>query len=95
VPAAPLPWIASDDASAGQTHATPNTTAQTRVTPNAVSKWVVREGDTVYKVCVVTYGSCEERRLRTLLADNPKLGRDATIHPGDIIVLRKRDRSPN
>jgi hypothetical protein len=114
VPASPLPWIASDDASAGQTrashasddasagqarasHVTDDASAgQARATPNAVSKWVVREGDTVYKVCVVTYGSCEERRLRTLLADNPKLGRDATIHPGDILVLRKRgDRSAN
>jgi hypothetical protein len=95
-PASPLPWIASDDASAGQARTTPNATAQTHATPNAGSKWVVREGDTVYKVCVVTYGSCEERRLRALLADNPKLGRDATIRPGDILVLRKRgDRSAN
>jgi general secretion pathway protein A len=90
---------ASDDASAGQrraAHAADDASAgHTRATPNAVSKWVVREGDTVYKVCVVTYGSCEERRLRTLLADNPKLGRDATIRPGDILVLRKRDRSSN
>jgi hypothetical protein len=95
VPAAPLPWVASDDASADQTHAASKAAGQTRATPNGMSRWVVREGDTVYKVCVVTYGSCDERTLRALLAENPKLGRDATIHPGDVLVLRKRARSLN
>jgi general secretion pathway protein A len=83
--AAPLPWIASDDASTGPT----------RATSRATSKWLVREGDTVYKACMATYGSCDPRTLHEVLAENPRLGRDATIHPGEILVLRKHAPGSN
>jgi hypothetical protein len=33
--------------------------------------------------------------LREVLADNPGLGRDATIHPGDVLVLRKHAPASN
>jgi general secretion pathway protein A len=72
--------------------------SQTRATPRGSSKWVfwvVRDGDTVFKACAATYGSCDDRALREVLAENPKLGRDATIHPGEILTLRKRPPSPN
>jgi general secretion pathway protein A len=116
VPAAPLPWLASDDGStgqasqagqanqpnqpsrgsqsghAGQTRATPG---QTRASKAPASKWLVRDGDTVFKACVATYGSCDPRTLHEVLADNPGLGRDATIHPGDVLVLRKHAPGAN
>jgi general secretion pathway protein A len=76
---------------AGQTRATPG---QARAS-KPVSKWLVRDGDTVFKACLATYGSCDPRTLREVLADNPGLGRDATIHPGDVLVLRKHAPASN
>jgi hypothetical protein len=49
--------------------------------------WLVHEGDTVYKACRMTYGTCNERALREVLANNPRLGTNATIHEGEIIRL--------
>ncbi|MGA2400021.1 MAG: AAA family ATPase [Steroidobacteraceae bacterium] len=77
--ASPLPWISSDDSSSGEA----------RVASRSVSRWVVRDGDTLYKACRETYGSCDPRTLQELIANNPKLGRDATIYRGEVLLLPK------
>jgi general secretion pathway protein A len=61
------------------------------------SKWLVREGDTLYKACRVTYGICDERALREVLAKNPEIGPDAKIHEGEVLLLPRKDQaaSPN
>ena len=89
--ASPVPWISSDDYSSGQARHTSRAASR----PHAVSRWLVREGDTVYKVCRVTYGSCDWRMLREVIAENPKLGRDATIYSGEILLLPKHPASSN
>jgi general secretion pathway protein A len=50
-------------------------------------RWVVRKGDSVYKACLETYGSCYDRTLRAVLADNPQFGSGALIHEGDILTM--------
>jgi len=70
-PEAPIPWIP----------------AQTSAAMRTERSWLVHEGDTVYKACRMTYGTCNERALREVLANNPRLGTNATIHEGEIIRL--------
>jgi general secretion pathway protein A len=50
-------------------------------------RWVVRKGDSVYKACFETYGSCYDTTLRAVLADNPQFGSGAVIHEGDILTM--------
>lgn len=50
-------------------------------------RWLVSRGDSVFKVCVRTYGYCDEPMLRAVLADNPQLSRSAVVYPGDVLVL--------
>lgn len=78
-PASPLPWISSDDPSSGEA----------RDASRSVSRWVVRDGDTVYKACRETYGSCDPQTLHEVIADNPRLARDATIYRGEVLLLPK------
>jgi general secretion pathway protein A len=59
----------------------------------AGSRWVVREGDTLYKACRVTYGSCDERTLREVIAMNPEIGPDAKIHVGEALFLPRHTRT--
>jgi general secretion pathway protein A len=72
-----------------QAHAASNPVPEARQTSRSVSRWVVREGDTVYKVCRVTYGSCDPRTLHEVIAANPKLSRDTTIYLGEVLLLPK------
>ena len=57
------------------------------------SKWVVREGDTLYKVCRVTYGTCDDKALRQVIARNPEIGPDAKIHEGEVLFLPRQSRA--
>jgi general secretion pathway protein A len=50
-------------------------------------QWVIRKGDSVYKVCLATYGYCDESTLQAVLADNPQLAAPAVVYPGDVLVL--------
>jgi len=60
------------------------------------SKWLVREGDTLYKACRVTYGSCDEKALREVIAKNPEIGPDAKIYEGEVLFLpRQTQATPN
>jgi general secretion pathway protein A len=51
------------------------------------SKWVVRQGDTLYRACVSTYGQCDEDTMRALLARNPRIRGDRTVYVGEVIEL--------
>jgi general secretion pathway protein A len=57
------------------------------------SKWLVREGDTLYKACRMTYGSCNEKDLRELIAKNPEIGPDAKIHKGQVLFLPRQNQA--
>jgi general secretion pathway protein A len=61
------------------------------------SKWRVREGDTLYKACRKTYGSCNEKALRELIAKNPEIGPDGKIHEGQVLFLprQRQAATPN
>lgn len=50
-------------------------------------EWHVRNGDSVYKACLITYGSCDVQTLRAVLADNPQIGSATLIHKGDVLIL--------
>ena len=50
-------------------------------------QWHVRKGDSVYKACLNTYGICDDRTLRAVLADNPQFGPGALIHQGDTLIM--------
>jgi general secretion pathway protein A len=90
--AAPIPWIASS----GEAASSETRPASKPAGPShATTKWIVREGDTVYKACRATYGSCDARTLRAVIADNPNLGRDATIYRGDVLVMPKHPPGAN
>ncbi len=54
------------------------------------SKWVVRKGDTVYKACLATYGSCDWKALRRVIARNPAIGRDAKIYEGEVLFIPRQ-----
>jgi general secretion pathway protein A len=54
------------------------------------SKWRVHEGDTLYSACRVTYGSCDEKALRQILASNPQIGPDAKIYEGEILIFPRQ-----
>jgi general secretion pathway protein A len=73
---APIPWIAAgrDAEPAAQAH-------------TSSLRRFVQDGDSVYKLCRATYGSCDAGALHSVLAYNPQIGSNATIHPGDIIIL--------
>jgi general secretion pathway protein A len=50
-------------------------------------KWFVRKGDSVYKACQVTYGSCDKQTLRAVFGYNPQIGSNAKLHQGDVIIM--------
>ncbi len=54
------------------------------------SKWKVHYGDTLIKVCEVTYGNCDEQTIRAILKDNPQIGSKSVIYPGEIINMPER-----
>jgi len=56
-------------------------------TPAPHLKWLVHKGDSVYKACLETYGSCDRHTLRSVLADNPQVGADAMIYQGDVLIM--------
>jgi general secretion pathway protein A len=58
------------------------------------SKWVVREGDTLYKVCRVTYGACDDKALREVIAKNLEIGPDAKIYEGEVLFLPGKTQTP-
>jgi general secretion pathway protein A len=86
-PASPLPWISSDASSSG---AARDASREGRDASRSVSRWVVRDGDTLYKACRETYGSCDPQTLREVIADNPRLARDPNIYRGEVLLLPKR-----
>jgi general secretion pathway protein A len=55
--------------------------------PASRSRWLVRKGDSVIKACRATYGSCDERTLRAVLAHNPQIGPEAIIYEGDVLIM--------
>ena len=61
-----------------------------RAAPHEGSKWVVREGDTLYNACRMTYGTCDEKSLQEVIAKNPEIGPDARIHVGEVLFLPKK-----
>jgi general secretion pathway protein A len=67
----PIHTVAKTDASGGSTRL----------------KWVVRAGDSVFRACLETYGSCDHRTLRAVLADNPQIGSGRTIREGDVLIM--------
>jgi general secretion pathway protein A len=61
------------------------------------SQWLVREGDTLYKACRVTYGSCDKKALQEIIAKNPEIGPDAKIYEGQVLFfpLQTEAATPN
>lgn len=59
------------------------------VAPNSPTsfRWVVRRGDSVYKACLETYGTCDDRTLRAVLAANPGIGSREIVHGGDVLKM--------
>jgi general secretion pathway protein A len=57
------------------------------------SRWLVRGGDTLYKACRATYGSCDAEALREVLAKNPEIGPDAKIYQGEVLFLPRRTQA--
>jgi general secretion pathway protein A len=55
------------------------------------ARWVVHAGDTLYRACVATYGKCDEKTLRAILAQNPRIGTDRKIRVGEVIELPRLD----
>jgi general secretion pathway protein A len=80
-PSAPLPWVAPGEQ--GKT----SYSAPSSGKPKRAQKWLVHEGDTVYKACRATYGSCDEDTLRAVFAFNPQIRPDARIHEGEVILM--------
>jgi hypothetical protein len=92
VPAAPEPLPESHR----PTHADPtvHAAAKTSARPLAGAlgaptplKWVVRNGDSVYSACLKTYGSCDRKTLRAVLADNPQIGSGLVLHRGEVLMM--------
>jgi general secretion pathway protein A len=52
-----------------------------------INTWQVRRGDSLFKVCLKTYGECAPAQLRQLFAFNPNVDSRGMIRPGDVIVL--------
>jgi len=61
--------------------------AQAPETPTSRLRWLVRMGDSVYKACLKTYGSCDDRTLRAVLRDNPQFGSGSLLHQGDTLTM--------
>jgi general secretion pathway protein A len=78
--------VSPEPASAAASEA-PAADPATHQDPQAVWKWFVRKGDTVYKACRMTYGFCDEQALRTVYAYNPQLKPDAMIRQGEFIIM--------
>jgi phage tail protein X len=50
-------------------------------------KWFVRRGDTIKKVCRITYGVCDEETLHTILEYNPQIGSNRALRKGMVIIM--------
>jgi general secretion pathway protein A len=48
---------------------------------------VVRSGDTLYRLCVETYGSCDQQILRAIKSRNPQIAENGKIQVGEVIYL--------
>jgi general secretion pathway protein A len=81
-PAAPTAPIASAANPGGHT-----AVDMLAAAPETRLEWHVRKGDSVYKACLNTYGICDDRTLRAVLADNPQFGPGALIHQGDTLIM--------
>jgi nucleoid-associated protein YgaU len=66
--------------------AAPRATEARQKAPHAW-KWLVRSGDTLFKACKITYGSCDDRAMRAVLESNPQLGPSGRIHKGQVITM--------
>jgi general secretion pathway protein A len=58
-----------------------------KIERGAVSKWRVRNGDTLFKACRVTYGQCVPAELKEIFVSNPKINSRGAIRPGDVIII--------
>ena len=88
----PLPWLPAGERANDAKAAAPEGSEAnaSKSAPREGSKWLVREGDTVYKVCRLTYGTCNEKALQALMARNPELGPNARIYEGEVIFLPRQ-----
>ncbi|MGA2780065.1 MAG: AAA family ATPase [Steroidobacteraceae bacterium] len=55
--------------------------------PTSRIRWLVRKGDSVFKACLATYGSCDDETLRVVMANNPQIRSDGLIHKGEVIFM--------
>jgi general secretion pathway protein A len=58
-----------------------------------VWRWFVRKGDTLYKVCHLAYGFCDDETMRAIYAHNPNLEPDAIIRRGQVLIMPQRIES--
>lgn len=72
---------------AGAARATVATDATHTAPATRRRHWVIRRGDSVYKACLATYGSCDDATLQAVLANNPQLAAPAVVYPGEVLVL--------
>jgi general secretion pathway protein A len=68
-------------------HSSDSTTSVSQMKAPPAWKWLVRKGDSVYKVCLLTYGECNRQALRLLLAYNPQIRANGMIQEGMILVM--------
>jgi hypothetical protein len=64
----------------------------TAVSKLAATQWIVREGDTLYHACQVTYGICDDKALQAVIAQNPKIRADNRIYVGEVIDMPRSNR---
>jgi len=76
-----------------EVHGAPKRASQARA-HDAVWRWYVRKGDSLYKVCRRAYGFCDEDTLRAIYSYNPKLDPkldpEGTIRQGQMLIMPQR-----
>jgi len=76
-----------------EVHREPKPARQARA-HDAVRRWYVRKGDSLYKVCRRAYGFCDEDTLRAIYSYNPtldpKLDPEGTIRQGQMLIMPQR-----
>jgi general secretion pathway protein A len=84
----PIPPVAADSSAAAPSPAgadAPDSAAAQD--PRSDARRVVRGGDTLYRLCVETYGTCDPGTLRAITSRNPQIGKNGKIHAGEVIYL--------
>jgi general secretion pathway protein A len=85
--------VPKPDPPAPEVHAAAPPPRQARA-HEAVWRWYVRKGDSLYKVCRRAYGFCDEDTLRAIYSYNPKLDPKldpaGTIRQGQMLVMPQR-----